>query len=245
MQRPAPALSSLVSFLVLLALAGCEVGRDQPVIRGSGTAAEEAREVTGFTAVQLAVPAALTVEQAGAESLRLEGDDNVLAAIETSVQGGVLRIQAPGVRLRPERPLRVHLTVRELERVEAAGAASVTLAELSADRLEVSLAGAGRLLAGELEVRHLVVGLAGAGRGTLGGRTDQLELSLAGAGSVDATELAARLVQVQIAGAGNARVHAAERLSGSLAGAASLTYHGDPRVEVSTAGASRVRRADP
>jgi len=244
MYCPARALPAVIP-LLLLAFAGCEVGTGQPQIRGSGTSAEEAREVADFNAVQIAVPAALTVEQGDTESLRLGGDDNVLAAIETSVQGGVLRIEAPGVQLRPELPLRVHLTVRELDRLEAAGAASVTIAPMHTDRLELSLAGAGRLLARELEVRHLVVGLAGAGQGTLGGRTDQLELSLAGAGSLDATELAARLVQVQIAGAGSARVHASERLSGSLAGAASVTYHGDPQVGVSTAGASRVRRADP
>jgi hypothetical protein len=230
--------------LALIPFGACDFG-DTPQLQGSGTAAEVERQISGVQAVEMRVPGELRITQGGAESLRIEADDNFLERIETSVEGGVLRISSPGVQLRPSAPLRLHLGVVEVQRVSGSGAASLFLHELQGESLEISLSGAGRVRGEGLELGRLALSLSGAADAALEGSARELSLELTGAGEVDAAELQVARARVQLTGATGARVAATEQLSGTVSGASSLTYSGDPAVEVSTSGASRLRRAAP
>ncbi|MDX1532198.1 MAG: DUF2807 domain-containing protein, partial [Rhodothermales bacterium] len=122
-----------------LVLAGCNVGIGTETVRGSGTATEEVREIRGgFNEVAISIPASLTIVQGKEPSLRLEGDDNLLPLIEVERDGRQLEIEADGVNLQPQTPLRVYVTVEELEGIRLAGSGDVEAAGLRTPRLEVS-----------------------------------------------------------------------------------------------------------
>jgi hypothetical protein len=234
--------SSLLPIL-LLALAACELG-GTPELRGSGNPAEETREVADFTEIEMSVPGTLEISPGEAGSLRLTADDNLIERIETTVEGGTLRITSPGVQPRPSSPLRVHLTVRELRSVTGTGAATITLEGMRGEALAINLTGAGRVRGSGFELERLSLSLSGAAGATLAGSARELALEVTGAGEVNASNLEVARARVQLVGAASARVNASEHLSGSAVGASSLTYHGEPVLEVTTAGASRVRRAN-
>ena len=59
---------------------------------GSGKIISQTREVSGFQTISLDYPADVTVQQGAAESVKLEGDDNLLPQLSIRVTDGILRI---------------------------------------------------------------------------------------------------------------------------------------------------------
>src|SRR5512135_2624987 len=63
-----------------------------PAARGSGNVVTQTRAVNGITGVRVAYPASVVITQGDAESLTIQADDNVAAAIQTQVTNGLLLI---------------------------------------------------------------------------------------------------------------------------------------------------------
>ncbi len=200
--------------IVALTLVGC--GR-----KGSGTSAQEAREIGAFTAVALKGGAKLTlhVDPAGEPGpVQVSGDDDVVPAVTTRLVGSTLHIETPDAP-RPNLPLEVSATVRSLHSVEVAGAADLTVVGVRGPSFELEVSGAA-------DARL---------QGTVG----RLDVEVNGAASVRAAELIAQEVDLEMNGAGDARVHAAKSLKAEVNGAGSVRYSGKPsdvRREVSGVG---------
>ena len=65
---------------------------NKPSIRGSGRLVQEKRSVAGFHAVAASLPCAVNLVQGNTEGVDIETDDNLLAAIETTVEDGELQL---------------------------------------------------------------------------------------------------------------------------------------------------------
>src|SRR6516165_12481646 len=89
-----PHLTTCVAAIILAA--GCEgsvqVGSNLkiPAIEGSGTAKTETREVGPFSALEVHAAIHATVTPGDKVSVSLEGDDNLLPLVETTVRDGRL-----------------------------------------------------------------------------------------------------------------------------------------------------------
>lgn len=237
----------LRSALPLLALAACgDLSiRSTPAVDGSGTAAADTREVSGFRAVSFAIPGELTIVRGDAEGVRIEADDNLLPLIETRVRDGVLEIRSGAGRLEPRSPLRVWVTARALEAVTAAGSGSVEAHGLRGGELALTVAGSGSVRAHDLQADLLRSEVAGSGSVEVAGRAPRQVITIAGSGGLDALGLESDVVDARIAGSGSARVHARERISARIAGSGSVLYRGDPEVSATRAGSGSVRRLEP
>ena len=84
--------------------------------RGSGNVVEETRPVSGVSGVDLATIGDVIINLGDEESLRIEAEDNLMKFFDTQVRGGTLRISTNprSVNLRPTKPVRFFLTVKEL-----------------------------------------------------------------------------------------------------------------------------------
>lgn len=206
-------------------------------------AATQERSVSGFHALAVSVPANVTVIQGDTEHATLTADDDVLAKIETVVDGGVLRIRfEKDADAHPSKPVEVTVRARTLDSIATAGRVTIRVPHLQGDRLAVKLAGSGRIVLPDLEVAELSIDASGHAHGLAIGRVDALEVHMAGEGEMNAVRLDAKRAEVRIAGSAKVVAWVHERLDAAITGSGSVTYFGDPEVSSRVTGSGWVRR---
>lgn len=213
-------------------------------VAGSGRVVSETRPIGDFNAIAVNGALRLDVRQAGAPSLRVQGDDNLLPLLETRVESGGRLVIRPkrGVELRPRQPIVVTVDAVTLKALSAAGNNQVNVSGLKTPALTLDLSGSGDAVLRDLVTDSLSIDLAGSGDVDADGSARRLTVSIAGSGGLRATGLKSEEAEVAIAGSGDARVAAARRLQVSIAGSGSVRYAGDPVVRESIVGSGRVRR---
>ena len=218
MKLPTLAFAAL-AFAAATATAGAET------VTGSGNATTDTRAAAGVRSVAISVPGRLEIVQGDTEKLAITGDDNIVALIETPIEGGKLRIRFKDHRnlnVRPKTPLRMVLNAREIEAISVAGSGDVQAAALTAKTLSLSVAGSGDIL--------------------LGGKAQSLDVQIAGSGDIKAGRFQAQAANVNIAGSGDATLWVRDTLNVSIAGSGDVRYYGDPGVKTSVVGSGSTRR---
>ena len=195
---------------------------DDDDVRGSGHRADEVRDVAGFSAVYLRLPARVEVVVGEPTSLVLSGDDDLLALVKTEVKSGRLVIEEPrGKDLRFRSGLDVRIGTPDLSRFEVEGSGDVEIRDLAGDNFHVKIEGSGDVVAS--------------------GTTDYLEAHIEGSGDMRLEGLAAQEASVSISGSGDIRVNVASRLRYAISGSGDIRYDGSPHVSGGISGSGSVR----
>ena len=206
----------------------------------------QARPAAGFHAIALSAPVKLEVVQGDTEGLVLEGDEFLLADIESGVENGVLRIRVkPGVRYFDGRLVRGTVNARRIDGLSISGSGDIAAAKLATQDLAMSISGSGDLRIGALTATRVDANISGSGDIEMAGRAERLALKIAGSGDVRAAGLESREASVSIAGSGDARVWARDQLQVRIAGSGDVRYRGEPRVQPSILGSGTVKRLPP
>jgi len=190
-------------------------------VKGSGNIITESRAADDFSAVE--VGGVLRVEiTAGKEfSVNVEADDNLLPYIRTEVDGDTLQISA-NEKLSSKNPILVRVTAPNIERINASGAASVSIIDIKNSDLSVDLSGASEL--------------------TAAGETNDLNAVLSGSSVIKARRLSSGSADIDASGASRAYVLATKTLTAEASGASSITYQGNPEnIEKNVSGASSIQ----
>jgi hypothetical protein len=214
-------------------------------VTGSGTAKTDTRNVSGFTGVGISVPAKVTIVQGDKEGVTLEGDDNIVAIIETEVERGGLKLRFAerGTNVKTKLPLKATIHVKTLESLSVAGSGDVIADQLKCKNLKTSIAGSGDVDIKNLSADQLKVSIAGSGDMAIGsGKVNAIEVSIAGSGDIKAGGVEADKVKVSIAGSGDATVWAKANLSVSVAGSGDVKYYGNPEVKKSVMGSGSTKK---
>jgi hypothetical protein len=210
----------------------------------SGTVVTETRDVSGFDAVDFSSIGDLTIQPGEREGLTLEGQDDLLRLLKTEVRNGTLHIRFDErngwVSVYPTRPLRLTLTVVELESIRLSGAGNVIVNDLTAGHLQANLSGAGTLNFANLEAEALNCNLSGAGSLDATGTANRLDLVVSGLGSFNGADLSTQATKVTLSGTGSATVWATSQLDATLSGLGSVTYYGDPIVHKTVSGLGNI-----
>lgn len=179
-------------------------------IVGSGVPASQAREVPPFRGVELAGSNTVTIRVGGEQSVVVHADDNLIDTVTTDVSGGSLVIgnRSDGVTIISSVPMRVDVTVPEVDVLTLSGSGTIEAAGIATDSATVALPGSGIVNAG--------------------GRVDRLDVTLAGSGDAQLSELVAADVRAVVTGSGRILVNATETLDASVPGAGSIVYTGAP-----------------
>ena len=213
-------------------------------VQGSGRIVKQARQVSGFTGLSLAVPARVELRIGASEGLTIEADDNLLPLVETVVDDGTLNIRPSkrNLNLR-SKAIRVVVQARAIERLSLGGSGSIEAAPLRARRLDLDLGGSGSISLKGVEAETVSVSLGGSGDvQAAGGTVGKVSVSIGGSGDVDLGRVQAASASVSLAGSGDATVWPRDRLSASIAGSGDVHYYGDPQVGKSTTGSGEVKR---
>ena len=213
------------------------------VERGSGHVITESRDVKGFTTVHLGYPASVVIRQGTSESLTIEAEDNVVAAMRTEVTNGVLEIdnlRDHRVYINPTKPVRVTITAKELEEVSFDSAGDLNVQALSGKDFRVVLNGAGSISLANVKLQSVDATLSGAGTLHASGTTDSLRVDLNGLGSFDGAALRSQTATVSVNGMGSADVWVEKSLTANINGLGSVNYYGTSQVSKQVNGVGTV-----
>jgi hypothetical protein len=211
MQYRLPALG----LAVLLVLSACSV------VTGSGRVASEARQVSGFTAIDLSGTGEVTIEQGDTESLTIEADDNLLPALTSKVSDSTLKLgKKPGTTVRTKNPIRYRVSVKQLTALDVSGAGSVSAQNMTLQALHVDISGSG------------VVNLTGS--------AVEQHIEVSGSGRYEAAELPSQKVMADISGSGQVEVAVSNELQVDISGSGTVTYSGDPSVKQDISGSGKL-----
>lgn len=176
-------------------------------VKGSGIQATQTRALPTFSEVNLVGANNVVVRAGRAQSVVVRGDDNLFGHITTRVKAGALAIGAKG-RFTTKRPMSVGVNVPSLETVTLTGTGNITVQNVHAHQLTMTLSGSGIVRAS----------------GTVG----QLHVTLVGAGDAQLRKLAAHDVRATLTGTGRIAVHPTGTLDASVVGVGTIVYSGKP-----------------
>ncbi len=217
-------------------------------IIGSGKAAAESREASGFAAITLRGGIDLVVRQGAREAVQVSADDNLLPLLQTTVEGSgdsrTLVIQwARGESIRTRAKAVVTVDVVKLTALASSGSGDIVVETLKTPALSLSISGSSDARLSGLDAEQLRVAITGSGDVSASGKAGTFSLSIAGSGDAQARELAAGDVDISIAGSGNARVQANKTLAVSVAGSGDVEYTGPATITKSrVAGSGSIRQ---
>lgn len=195
----------------------------EPTLQGSGVLISQMRAVGPFDAVLADDGVDIEIVLGAERSLEVLADDNLIARVTTTVQGGQLSVGVTGSYATRTPPV-VRLTTPSLS--------EVTLQSSSHARLKGLAGGALRLES------------YGSGGFTGQGRLDSVVVRLNGSGDAGLAGVAAEDADVEMNGSGTAVVRVSRSLEAEANGSGTITYLGDPvRVRTSAHGTGAVVHA--
>ena len=212
-------------------------------VQGNGKVTKQAREVSNFSALGLALPGTVEVRMGTTESVWIETDDNIIPLIETVVEDGTLKIRPVRRELQLDtRNLKVVVQAKKLDRIAVGGSGSVDAEGIRGSKLTFDVGGSGSMNLRGIEGESVIVSLGGSGNLKASGSADKLKVSIGGSGKVSTGQLATRDAVVSIGGSGQAVVSARQTLTVSVAGSGDVGYYGEPQVTKSVMGSGTVKR---
>lgn len=190
-------------------------------IQGSGIPAMETRSVPSFRGVDAGGALRVEIQRGDTFEVIVEGDDNLVPLVETTVLGDELQLSTP-FSYSPELDLIVRIRMPELDSLELDGAAEATVVDVRAARLEIDLEDAAEC--------------------TVQGQVEDLDLDASQAADADLSQLAVRRARVRASDAAEVRVSASETLEIEADGSADVTHSGAAQVKVEKRAAATVTR---
>jgi hypothetical protein len=209
-------------------------------VKGSGVIVSEKRQVADFTSINIDFPTEVTVKQGSATALTIEGDDNIVAEVATRVSGNTLYIESRQPSwtwsFNPTRPVRIDITVKDLQGVDFPSAGTLRVEALKTEALRLSISGAGSVKLVDLDTRSLTSDMSGAGSVNASGKADSLRMDISGLGSFQGGSLESQDADATISGAGSATLWVKTSLIVNISGTGSIHYYGSPSVTRNVSG---------
>ena len=205
----------------------------------------ETRTVKNFHAVTSGGSFNVYVKLGTTESLKIEGNSEDLARIETVVQNGMLKIRY----IRDANnwnsgldKVNIYITAVKLDGLILSGSGLIALeGKMTSASADIRLSGSGKIKA-DMDTQSVGIALSGSGNLDLGGKTGIMTVSIAGSGTLNAEDLITDTSTINIAGSGNVCVYATENLNANLMGSGNIKYKGEPEVKISKVGSGNVSK---
>lgn len=205
----------------------------------------DTRNVGSFNALSVAGSFDVEVTLGNTESVRLEGDPDVLKDIETVVKNGTLHIRTKkGIKINWPKSgkVKAYVSAKSLSAIGQSGSGSILVAgTLSGDKLDLSLSGSGKMNI-RTSVNTANVSVSGSGKIDVAGSAKEVNASVSGSGRVNGTDWKSNTANVSVSGSGQIRIHAEEKINANLAGSGRILYSGDPETVIKKSGSGSISK---
>ena len=226
----------LLSVLLLL-LNSCD-DYYHDCVRGNGPVIREERGITDFDGVYNGINANVHITQGEPYLVVIEGREDIVDRIRTTVSGGELSIESR--RCLKGGGVDVFITMPSINSIANSGSGNFFSSNLwITDNLDMSVTGSGDIKA-DLEVDNLEYTITGSGNIRLTGSCESQDIRISGSGRVNSFGLLSERTDVSISGSGRCEVSVEDRLDVKISGSGSVFYRGNPVVNSSISGSGRV-----
>ena len=232
--------------VVIALLAGVQSFAQWPweKIEGNGHVKKETRQVSGYNAIASSGSWDVMVAYGESNSIQVEGDENLLAYIETSVENGKLSIKSKkNANLRSKNKVTIYVSVTKLTGVSLSGSGDIIgNGKFSNDgNTDFRLSGSGSIKIDFNKIQKVGVSISGSGNVRLSGSAGSVTVGISGSGNADCSELICDEVSASISGSGNVKVNANKSIEARIAGSGNVYYKGAATdIQKHVAGSGRV-----
>lgn len=207
------------------------------------------RNVPTFSGIKVSGGMDIYLSQSDDYALAVSASDQkYLDGMRTEVNNGILFISYDGrnFRLNANRKLRVYISFKNLESLEASGASRFIFSNMFEDTsIKVELSGASEIK-GTVRFSNLVLNISGASTVKVDGTVENLKINASGASDVKNYNLIVDNCVAELSGASDVRITVNKSLSARATGASTLYYKGNPEKSgINSSGASNVSQKNP
>lgn len=210
----------------------------------SGETVKEIRNVGQFSAISLTISADVFLTQGSVQKIEIEGDKSSLEKIETTVNGGTLKICTKDMFHSSIGKVSVYITVPGINGLTLSGSGDIEAGSgITADELDMNISGSGSIRLSDLSAREVSATITGSGNIDVssGKAQSELDVEITGSGSFSAEGFSVPEVDVTITGSGSARVWAVKELETDITGSGNVAYKGNPLVNANSTGSGKTR----
>ncbi len=215
----------LISTLILsvFLLSGCINFNN--CIAGSNNIISENRTIElPFDSIHINGAADVYFTQGEKTPLTIEGDDNLLKEVETSVSGSTLTIENKDCFFN-HNPIKITVSMENVKKLSIAGSGKMeSVNNINSEDVEVLIMGSGSV--------------------KLKGNADNLDVLFQGSGNVEAYDLTTKSTKIRIEGSGSAKVNAEEELDVNIMGSGKVFYKGVPKMTQSISGSGKIESVE-
>ncbi|MBB5397700.1 head GIN domain-containing protein [Mucilaginibacter sp. AK015] len=213
-------------------------------VKGNGNVKTESRKMVDFNKVDISGGYKVTLKQDSSESVVINTDDNLLKYIETSVEGGTLRIHNRR-NICSSGETTITIGVKNLEKIGASGAVDITAnGRLNVKDLSFDLSGSTKIDM-ELNAANVRTDASGSSEIYLRGQAASHDVDMSGSGKVEALDFVVGKYKISTSGASECKINVLNELDVHTSGASDISYRGNPsKVNNDQSGASSIKKID-
>lgn len=228
--------------LFALLFSSCQTKEE---IEGSGNMVSEERNVSNFTRISFSGSGNLFITQGSDESIKIEGEDNIIPYLATEVNGDHLQIHFKNFNsiknFKTTKPLNIYVKVKNIQEIHLSGTGTISSKNLDIDTLKISVSGSGNVDV-DVKGRKIVSVLSGSGGFHVNGTVDSQDIWISGSGIYEGFSLESKNANVKISGAGKVFVNVLESLDVRISGNGVVTYMGNPKINQTIAGSGKIEK---
>ncbi len=234
--------------LALFVLASSCCFAQQEKITGDGNLKKETREISNFTGLMVSGNVNVDLSYGDSKSIIVEGDENILPYIETTVENGNLIIKTKDkVSVRTKNKLLVHVSMKKVARLRVAGSGNITgSGDFSNDsKTEIGVSGSGSINIAMNSFSETKINISGSGNVTLKGKsTNNIDATISGSGNIDCAEVICDDVNARVSGSGNIKVFANKSIEARVSGSGNIYYKGSAtNINLKSSGSGKIIKA--
>lgn len=200
-------------------------------VAGNGNIVKEKREISDFSKISVTGSFEVQLTPGNTEKISLEGDENILAVIDTKVVNGTLFIATENnVSVKPSRTnkVRIRVPVDLIDCISLNGCGSIISKNIiKAMKLKVKLDGPGKIDV-RVDATDATAWVLGSGSISISGIAQKFDCRIVGSGTIEAYDLEAKQVNAAISGSGDAKVNSSLALTGMIIGTGNIAFAGKP-----------------
>lgn len=240
--RKTIALAFAICFLFSSALNAQKWWKNR--ISGEGPKVTKDLNVDNFTSFRLAIGGDVYLTQGNTQSVKVVGQENIIANIVTDVEGKTWKIKFDRP-VRRHEGIKIYITMPSFENIGISGSGNVVSENKFTNLGDIALgvSGSGDFDL-DLDARNIDSKVSGSGNIKLSGSTGKFGVKVSGSGDIHAYNLTAQSCSVRISGSGDCRVDVQEELSVSISGSGDVVYEGRPKVRSKISGSGDVESRD-
>lgn len=199
-------------------------------IKGNGKVITKIRSVNNFKKVSVGGSFDVNLIDGTEGKITIEGEENLLQYIETSVKNGNLKVQfKENINIKTTKRLTLTIPFESIEAVSLGGSGNITVQKpIKSSNVSFNVGGSGNITA-NVNANTVKASIGGSGKIKLKGNTDNFKCSIAGSGNVEAYSLNVNSLKASIAGSGSVQTTVSSEIKASVVGSGSVYYKGNPK----------------